>query len=105
MRIRNAIRELSASRIGEISALGMGDPSVLPLWYGESDLPTPNFVGAAASAAIQAGHTFYTYKGGLPELREAIANYLTGLHSKPTARVLVTSSAMSALILVAETLI
>ena len=66
MQIRAAIRDLSASRIAEISALGMGDPAVIPLWYGEGDLPTPGFIADAASAALQAGHTFYTYKAGLP---------------------------------------
>ncbi len=103
MRVRDAIRDLPASRIAEISALGMGDPSVIPLWYGESDLPTPDFIGAAATAAIQAGHTFYTYKAGLPELRGAIAEYQTGLYARPTApeRIMVTSSGMTALMLVA----
>jgi aspartate/methionine/tyrosine aminotransferase len=107
MRVRDAIRDLPASRIAEISALGMGDPAVIPLWYGESDLPTPDFIGAAATAALAAGHTFYTYKAGLPELCSAIAQYLTGLHARPTAaeRVVVSSSGMSALMLVAEALI
>ncbi len=107
MRVRDAIRDLPASRIGEISALGMGDPAVIPLWYGESDLPTPDFVGAAATAALEAGHTFYTYKAGLPELRSAIADYLTGLYARPTEaeRIVVSSSGMNALMLVAEALI
>ena len=107
MPIRAAIRDLPASRIAEISALGMGDPAVIPLWYGEGDLPTPGFIGAAASAALQAGHTFYTYKAGLPELRATIAEYQSGLYAKPTAaeRILVTSSAMTGLMLVAQTLI
>src|ERR1051325_7549094 len=107
MRIRPAICGLSSSRIAEISALGMGDPAVIPLWYGEGDLPTPGFIGAAATAAIEAGYTFYTHKAGLPELRSGIAEYLSGLHARSVAaeRVMVTSSGMSALILVAEALI
>ena len=107
MRVRDTIRDLSASRIAEISALGMGDPAVIPLWYGEGDLPTPGFIGAAATAALGAGHTFYTYKAGLPELRGTIAQYLSGLHARPTAteRVVVTSSGMTALMLVAQALI
>src|SRR5216684_1282075 len=107
MRVRDAIRDLPASRIGEISALGMGDPAVIPLWYGEGDLPTPDFIGAAATAALKAGHTFYTYKAGLPELRSTIADYLTGLHARPTGagRVVVSSSGMSALMLVTQALI
>src|ERR1044071_6389830 len=80
MQIRPAIRDLSASRIAEISALGMGDPTVIPLWYGEGDLPTPAFIADAASAALRAGHTFYTHKAGLPELRATIAEYQTGLY-------------------------
>jgi len=107
IRVRDAIRDLRASRIAEISALGMGDPDVIPLWYGEGDLPTPDFIGRAATAAIEAGHTFYTYKAGLPELRSAIADYLTGLYARPTGaeRIVVSSSGMSALMLVAEALI
>ena len=107
MRVRDAIRDLRASRIAEISALGMGDPAVIPLWYGEGDLPTPGFIGAAATAAIEAGHTFYTYKAGLPKLRAVIADYLSGLHARPVAagRIIVTSSGMTALMLVAEALI
>jgi len=107
MHVRDAIRDLPASRIAEISALGMGDPAVIPLWYGESDLPTPDFIGAAATAALEAGHTFYTYKAGLPELRSAIADYLTGLYARPTEaeRIVVSSSGMNALMLVAEALI
>ncbi len=107
MRVRDAIRDLAVSRIAEISALGMGDPAVIPLWYGEGDLPTPDFIGAAATAALKAGHTFYTYKAGLPELRSAVADYLTGLHARPTGaeRVVVSSSGMNALMLVAEALI
>src|SRR5258708_27663407 len=87
MHVRDAIRDLRVSRIAEISALGMGDPAVIPLWYGEGDLPTPDFIGAAATAALAAGHTFYTYKAGLPELRSAIAEYLTGLYARPIAAV------------------
>src|SRR5882672_1375524 len=93
IRVRDAIHALPGSRIAEISALGMGDPAVIPLWYGEGDLPTPDFIGRAATAAIEAGHTFYTYKAGLPELRETIAEYQTGLYARPTGaeRVLVSS--------------
>jgi aspartate aminotransferase len=107
MHLRDAIRDLPASRIAEISALGMGDPDVIPLWYGEGDLPTPAFISAAATAALQAGHTFYTHKAGLPELRETIAVYQSGLYARPTTaeRVVVASSGMTALMLVAQALL
>ena len=83
MRVRDVICNLPASRIAQVSALGFGDPAVIPLWYGEGDLPTPAFIGDAATAALQSGHTFNTYKAGLPELRGAIAAYLSGLHERP----------------------
>jgi aspartate aminotransferase len=107
MQVRDAIRDLPGSRIAEVSALGFGDPAVVPLWYGEGDLSTPDFIGAAASAALRAGHTFYTYKAGLPELRATIATYLGGLYGCTVAaeRILVTSSGMTALMLVAQAVI
>src|SRR5579872_3262990 len=105
--MRAAIRDISSSRIAEISALGFGDPEVVALWYGESDLPTPAFIGAAASAAIEGGHTFYTYKAGLPQLRQVIAEYQSGLYARPVSadRIVVTSSGMTALMLAAQALI
>jgi aspartate/methionine/tyrosine aminotransferase len=107
MSVRAAIDDLPASRIAEISALGMGDPEVVPLWYGEGDLPTPAFIAEAAHEAMRAGETFYTYKAGLPELRQTIADHLTGLYERPVAvsRIAVTSAGINALMLVAQTLI
>src|SRR5438309_12112875 len=101
MRVRDVIRDLPVSRIAEVSALGMGDPAVIPLWYGEGDLPTPAFIGAAATAALEAGHTFYTYKAGLPVLRSAIADFLTRLYAHPTGaeRIVVSSAGLNALLL------
>ena len=74
MGARDIIRELPGSRIAEVSARGMGDPQVIPLWYGEGDLLRPASIGPAGTAALQTGHTFYTYKAGLPELRTRIAD-------------------------------
>jgi aspartate/methionine/tyrosine aminotransferase len=107
IQVRDAIHALPGSRIAEISALGMGDPAVIPLWYGEGDLPTPDFIGAAAANALREGHTFYTYKAGLPELRSTIADYLTDLYGRSVnmSRIAVTSSGMTALMQIAQALI
>jgi aspartate/methionine/tyrosine aminotransferase len=107
MSVRPTIDALPASRIADISALGMGDPEVVALWYGEGDLPTPDFIAEAAGEAMRRGETFYTYKAGLPELRQTIADYLTGLYARPVAmeRIVVTSAGINSLMLVAQTLI
>ena len=107
MRVREAITDLPPSPIAQIAALGSADPAVIPLWYGEGDLPTPEFIAAAATAALRAGHTFYTDKAGLPGLRAAIAEYLSRRHARPVAaeRILVTSSGMTALMLTVQALI
>ena len=41
---------------------------------GEPDFDTPDFIKAAAIAALQSGFTKYTPSSGLPELRQAIAD-------------------------------
>ena len=105
--IREKILDLPTSRIAEVAALGFGNPEIIPLWYGEGDLPTPDFIGAAASTAMAAGETFYTYKAGLPELRQTIATYLARLYGREIGpdRVAVTSSGMTALMLAAQMLV
>lgn len=52
--------------------LGLGDPSIIPLWFGESDLVTPGFIRDAAKDALDKGRTFYTTSHGIMPLREAI---------------------------------
>ena len=107
LRPRDKIAQLESSPIAQVATLGFGNPEVIPLWYGEGDLPTPAFIGEAAATALRAGHTFYTYKAGLPELRETIATYLTGLYGAAIGpeRVAVTSSGMTALMIVTQALL
>jgi aspartate aminotransferase len=107
MSVRQAIHDLETSRIADIVALGFGDRDVIALWYGEGDVPTPGFIGDAAAAAMRAGETFYTYKAGLPELRQTIADYLSGLYATPIGmeRIVVTSAGINALMLIAQALI
>lgn len=100
-RLRQNIIDMPAQLIGEVSRLGMGQQGIIPLWYGESDVPTPAFIANAAHEAMLAGETFYTHKLGLPELRSALAEYMTGLYAKPVAmeRVSITPSGMNAIML------
>ncbi len=84
----------------------MNDPAILPFWFGEPDEVTPPFIREAATVALARGETFYTENFGIPELREAVAAYLTRLH-RPTAaeEIAITASGMSALMLTAEALV
>ena len=51
------------------------------LYFGESDMATPEFICRAAYEALQAGHTFYTPTPGVDELREAIAAKFKEVHN------------------------
>jgi aspartate/methionine/tyrosine aminotransferase len=73
--IRPTIRELQPSGIGQVTALGLGNPDVLPLWFGETDLVTPPFIRDAAIKALEDGRTFYTNARGIQPLREAIRDF------------------------------
>ena len=73
--IRSDVAALTPSGITLISR-GRGDrPGLIPLWYGESDLPTPDFIRAAAKRALDDGMTFYTPARGVLRLREAIRDW------------------------------
>src|SRR4029079_231136 len=102
----DAIRSLRGSKIREIANAGMHDPDVLAFWFGEPDLVTPQFIRDAATASLARGETFYAQNFGIPELREAIAGYVTRLHGTSlTENVAVTASGMSALMLAVQALV
>jgi aspartate/methionine/tyrosine aminotransferase len=105
--VRPQVAEIPFSLIGQVAMPRMGDPDVLPLWYGESDMATPAFVADAATAAMRAGHTRYAQKRGIPELRRATARYLSDLYGRAidAERVAITSSGMSAIMLATQALI
>src|SRR6185312_1171921 len=73
--VRQTILDLKPSGITQVTALGLGDPDVLPLWFGETDLVTPPFIRQAAITALEDGRTFYTNARGIPPLREAIRDF------------------------------
>ena len=104
--MRTVIDQLPGSKIREVANAGIGRSDVLAFWFGESDEPTPAFIGEAAIRSIRDGETFYAHNLGLPELREAIAGYTAGLHRAVGAeRVVVTSSGVSALMMATQALV
>ena len=105
--IRTQVRELQHSGIREIAHVGMDRPGVIPLWFGEPDLPTPDFIIAASDAALRAGETFYSHNRGVPELRDTISDYTNALYGMALDidRITVTSAGMNALMMIAELLV
>ena len=77
--IRPAMRDVAPSRHRGGVRLRPQRAGLIPLWVGEGDLPTPSFIVEAAKASLDRGETFYTYQAGVPELRAAIAAYMTAL--------------------------
>ena len=55
--------------------LALGEPDLIPLWFGETDLKTPDFISTAAKTALDEGYTFYTHARGITPLRETIRDF------------------------------
>jgi aspartate/methionine/tyrosine aminotransferase len=103
---RGAVRALTASKIRELYNAGIGNPNVLPFWVGEPDEPTPEFIRKAGTDAIAAGELFYTHNLGIGELREALARYVSKLHSRvDVEQIAVTTAGVNALMLASQLLI
>ena len=104
--MRSVIESLPASKIREVANAGIGRDDVLAFWFGESDEITPQFIREAAVRSMRDGETFYAHNLGLPELRAAIAAYVSALHRPLGAeRIAVTSSGVNALMLAMQTLV
>ena len=98
--IARSVESVPRSRIRELAEIAMGMDGVLRLYFGESNLPTPDYIKRAAVHAMENGYTFYTENAGLPSLRRAIAdNYrrLHGVELDPAGEIVVTASGVQAL--------
>ena len=104
--MRQAIQNLEESKIREVANAGMGRSDVLPFWFGESDEVTPDFIRQAAIESLQSGETFYSHNLGLPELREAVATYMSAHHATiGKERIAITSGGVNALMLAVQMLV
>lgn len=103
MKLMNALRSEALrapeSGIVEVMNYGRTRAGLIPLWAGEGDEPTPAFIAEAATRSLAAGETFYTYQRGIPELRQAIADYYVAQFGKPFSpdQFFVTGSGMQAI--------
>ena len=88
------------SRIRELAEVAMSMDGVLRLYFGESNLPTPDYIKQAAIQALADGYTFYTENAGLPSLRRAIAGHYRkwhGVELDPESEIVITASGVQAL--------
>lgn len=106
--VSSSARAVPYSRIRELAELAMKldaesarpEDKVLRLYFGESNVPTPEFIKRAAQKAMQDGFTFYSENAGLPSLRNALARYYEERQSvriDPTKELVVTASGVQAL--------
>ena len=104
--MRQAILDLAQSRIREVANAGLGQTDLLAFWFGESDEVTPEPIRQAAIASLQMGETFYSHNLGLPELRQAVAHYMTQRHGPiELDRLAITSGGVNALMLATQSLV
>lgn len=96
--LSSVARSAPDSGIVGVMNYGREKADLVRLWVGEGELPTPDFISQAATRALAAGETFYTYQHGLPELRQTIADYHGRLFGRPFAaeRFSATTSGMHA---------
>ena len=102
---RKEMRALEQNGITRLAFPRIDDPSVIALWFGEGDVPTPAFIRDAAVAALNDGETFYTHTRGHPMLRSAIQRYLQRLYGVDIdeSRITVPGASMSAITIAAQT--
>ncbi|MFN7993796.1 MAG: pyridoxal phosphate-dependent aminotransferase [Bryobacteraceae bacterium] len=98
--VADSVHRVPHSRIRELAEVAMSMEGVLRLYFGESNLPTPEFIKRAAVKALNDGFTFYTENAGLPSLRRALTRhyeYLHGVALNPDSEIVITASGVQAL--------
>ena len=106
-RTRDTVTFHAVELLKEASALTRSGIDIISLGVGEPDFTAAPRVVAGLESAARAGKSGYSPPAGLPELREAIADFYTnqlGARVDP-ARVIVTSGASGALLLAAMALV
>ncbi len=99
-RLAGSVEQVPRSRIRELAEIAMSMDGVLRLYFGESNLPTPQYIKNAAVRAMEEGFTFYTENAGLPSTRRALADYYRRMQQvelDPAGEIVVTASGVQAL--------
>ncbi|MBP7204803.1 MAG: pyridoxal phosphate-dependent aminotransferase [Propionivibrio sp.] len=87
--------------LARAKALEAEGRDIIHMEIGEPDFPTPAPILEAAQASMAGGRMFYTPALGLPELRQAIADFYRQRYNVavPASRIVVTAGASGALLL------
>ncbi len=96
---------IPSSKIRAIAEIAEELPNTLRLFVGEDTRPTPDFIKAAAQAAIAADNTFYTSNAGDLKVRQTLAAHLADLHHvdlDPRRQIVITASGMNAIVLATQ---
>ncbi|RUS47157.1 aminotransferase class I/II-fold pyridoxal phosphate-dependent enzyme [Cohnella sp. AR92] len=107
-RLNPIVRDMPPSGIRKFFDLLEGRKEVISLGVGEPDFSTPASIREACIRALEQGRTSYTSNAGMPELREAIAEYLNEefeVSYEPEKEILVTVGSSEAIDLALRTLI
>jgi aspartate aminotransferase len=99
-RIASHAMQVPHSRIRELAEEALKMEGVVKLYFGESNMPTPEFIKQAACRALEEGYTFYSENAGLPGLRRDLAAYYRRMHGvelDPDAEIVITASGVQAL--------
>lgn len=102
--MRHEFETLEQNGITAVALPRIADPSVIPLWFGEGDVVTPDFIREAAKRALDEGRTFYDHPAGRADLREALKTYLDRLYGIDLApgRIVVPGSTMLGIFMAAR---
>jgi aspartate aminotransferase len=105
--LRASVTSLPETDIVSVSTYGWDRQGLIPLWFGEGDVPTPNFISDAAHEALARGETFYTDQNGIADLRHALRVYNKRTFDADLSddRITVTNSGMMAISLAIQMLV
>jgi aspartate aminotransferase len=105
--LRGAVNNLHETGIVDVAKYGWGRQGLIPLWFGEGDVPTPKFISDAAHEAMLRGETFYTDQNGIEDLRSALRAYNKRMFDIDLSddRITLTNSGMMAISLAIQMLV
>lgn len=98
--LNESVKNFKISAIREIGNKVANDPSIINFTIGQPDFATPDSILEAGKRAIDALKTGYTHNAGVPELRQAAADFVNRryqLNYSPADEVLITNGASEAL--------